>query len=107
MLIHFTFEMRKEIKDQLEHLLDVLAGVLLANLAGHHLKELLELDGAVAVVVNAITAGLVGYFGVAVVATAVVVTGILARVDAALTTDVVAIGEAVTVVIDAVAAIGR
>merc|ERR1719182_387101 len=38
--------------EQLEHLLDVLAGVLLTHLAGHHLEELAELDGAVAVVVN-------------------------------------------------------
>merc|ERR1712076_133939 len=38
--------------EQLEHLLDVLAGVLLAHLASHHLEELGELDGAVAVVVN-------------------------------------------------------
>merc|ERR1711998_144586 len=38
--------------EQLEHLLDVLAGVLLAHLASHHSKELVELDGAVAVVVN-------------------------------------------------------
>merc|ERR1719198_2850463 len=33
--------------EELEHLLDVLAGVLLAHLAGHHLEELGELDGAV------------------------------------------------------------
>merc|ERR1719183_2668062 len=38
--------------EQLEHLLDVLAGVLLAHLARHHLEELVELDGAVAIVVN-------------------------------------------------------
>merc|ERR1719263_85333 len=38
--------------EQLEHLLDVLTGVLLAHLAGHHLQELGELDGAIAVVVN-------------------------------------------------------
>merc|ERR1712110_1054690 len=40
------------IVEQLEHLLDVLAGVLLAHLASHHLEELAELDGAVAVVVD-------------------------------------------------------
>merc|ERR1712010_326991 len=49
--------LRKEILlvvviEELEHLLDVLAGVLLAHLTGHHLKELGELDGAVAVVVD-------------------------------------------------------
>merc|ERR1719198_1896340 len=38
--------------EQLEDLLDVLAGVLLAHLASHHLEELAELDGAVAVVVD-------------------------------------------------------
>merc|ERR1711868_180837 len=38
--------------EELEDLLDVLTGVLLAHLAGHHLEELGELDGAVAVVVN-------------------------------------------------------
>merc|ERR1712006_51014 len=38
--------------EQLEHLLDVLTAVLLAHLAGHHSKELGELDGAVAIVVN-------------------------------------------------------
>ena len=38
--------------EELEHLLDVLTGVLLAHLAGHHLKELGELDGAVAIVVD-------------------------------------------------------
>merc|ERR1711988_1578162 len=37
------------IVEHLEHLLDVLAGVLLAHLASHHAKELLELDGAIAV----------------------------------------------------------
>merc|ERR1711881_291563 len=40
------------IVEQLEHLLDVLAGVLFAHLTSHHLEELGELDGAVAVVVN-------------------------------------------------------
>merc|ERR1711935_240491 len=38
--------------EELEPLLDVLAGVLLAHLGGHHAKELGELDGAVAVVVD-------------------------------------------------------
>merc|ERR1712216_710685 len=38
--------------EELEHLLDILAGVLLAHLAGHHAKELNEIDGAVAVVVD-------------------------------------------------------
>merc|ERR1712054_368798 len=38
--------------EELEDLLDVLAGVLLAHLAGHHLEELGELDGAVTVVVD-------------------------------------------------------
>jgi len=38
--------------EQLEDLLDVLAGVLLAHLAGHHLEELAELDGPVTVVVD-------------------------------------------------------
>merc|ERR1719163_1861893 len=38
--------------EELEHLLDVLAGVLLSHLASHHGKELGELDGAVAVVVD-------------------------------------------------------
>merc|ERR1719311_504185 len=38
--------------EQLEDLLDVLTGVLLAHLASHHLEELAELDGAVAVVVD-------------------------------------------------------
>merc|ERR1712138_104651 len=38
--------------EELEHLLDVLAGVLLAHLGGHHLEELGELNGAVAVVGN-------------------------------------------------------
>merc|ERR1711988_358390 len=37
------------IVEHLEHLLDILAGVLLAHLAGHHAKELLELDVAVVV----------------------------------------------------------
>merc|ERR1712179_819553 len=37
---------------ELEHLLDVLAGVLLAHLASHHLEELAELDGAVAVAID-------------------------------------------------------
>merc|ERR1712113_951590 len=37
---------------QLEHLLDVLAGVLLTHLASHHLEELAELDGAVAVAID-------------------------------------------------------
>merc|ERR1711871_1934409 len=37
---------------QLEHLLDVLAGVLLTHLASHHLEELSKLDGAVTVVVD-------------------------------------------------------
>jgi len=40
------------IVEQLEHLLDVLAGVLLAHLGGHHAKELGELDGAVSVVID-------------------------------------------------------
>merc|ERR1712205_287127 len=35
-----------------EHLLDVLAGVLLAHLASHHLEELAELDGAVAIAID-------------------------------------------------------
>merc|ERR1711907_326750 len=38
--------------EELEHLLDVLAGILLAHLASHHREELGELDGAVAVVVD-------------------------------------------------------
>merc|ERR1711883_38488 len=38
--------------EELEHLLDILAGVLLAHLAGHHAEELDELDGAVTVVVD-------------------------------------------------------
>merc|ERR1711987_22619 len=38
--------------EQLEHLLDVLTGVLLTHLAGHHLQELLEFDRTVAVVVD-------------------------------------------------------
>merc|ERR1712178_489699 len=38
--------------EELEHLLDVLAGVLLAHLSCHHHEELGELDGAIAVVVN-------------------------------------------------------
>merc|ERR1719460_1560033 len=37
---------------ELEHLLDVLAGVLLAHLASHHLEELAELDGAVAIAID-------------------------------------------------------
>ena len=37
---------------QLEHLEDLLLGVLLAHLAGHHLEELGELNGARAVGVN-------------------------------------------------------
>merc|ERR1712179_363527 len=37
---------------QLEHLLDVLAGVLLTHLGSHHLEELSKLDGAVTVVVD-------------------------------------------------------
>merc|ERR1712195_97993 len=40
------------IVEQLEHLLDVLTGVLLAHLGGHHVQELVELDGAVPVVVD-------------------------------------------------------
>merc|ERR1711912_121754 len=40
------------IVEELEDLLDVLAGVLLTHLASHHLEELGELDRAVAVVVN-------------------------------------------------------
>merc|ERR1711896_57048 len=38
--------------EELEHLLDVLTRILLAHLAGHHLEEFLELDGAVAIVVD-------------------------------------------------------
>merc|ERR1712093_704262 len=38
--------------EELEDLLDVLAGILLSHLASHHGKELSELDGAVAVVVD-------------------------------------------------------
>merc|ERR1712093_504348 len=38
--------------EQFEHLLNVLTSVLLTHLSCHHLKELSELDGAVAVVVN-------------------------------------------------------
>merc|ERR1711988_694711 len=38
--------------EKLEDLLDVLASVLLAHLAGHHLQEFAELDGVVAVVVD-------------------------------------------------------
>merc|ERR1719407_327857 len=38
--------------EELEHLLDILAGVLLAHLGGHHLEELAELDGAIAVVID-------------------------------------------------------
>merc|ERR1712147_293275 len=38
--------------EELEHLLDVLAGVLLAHLASHHLEELAELDGAVAIAID-------------------------------------------------------
>ena len=40
------------IVEQLEHLLDILAGVLLAHLASHHLEELGELNLARAVGVN-------------------------------------------------------
>merc|ERR1719327_1792122 len=38
--------------EELEHLLDILARVLLAHLAGHHAEDLDELDGAVTVVVD-------------------------------------------------------
>merc|ERR1712178_143214 len=38
--------------EELEPLLDILTGVLLAHLASHHGKELSELDGAVAAVVD-------------------------------------------------------
>merc|ERR1719311_961984 len=38
--------------EELEDLLDLLTGVLLAHLASHHLEELAELNGAVAVVVD-------------------------------------------------------
>merc|ERR1719163_525026 len=38
--------------EELEHLLDVLTGILLAHLGSHHAKELGELNGAVAVVVD-------------------------------------------------------
>jgi HAMP domain-containing protein len=38
--------------EQLEDLLDVLAGILLAHLAGHHLEELGELNGAVAIAID-------------------------------------------------------
>merc|ERR1712176_712658 len=38
--------------EELEHLLDVLAGVLLTHLSSHHHEELCEFDGAIAVVVN-------------------------------------------------------
>merc|ERR1712046_15633 len=40
------------IVEELEHLLDILTGVLLTHLASHHGEELSKLDGAVAVVVN-------------------------------------------------------
>merc|ERR1711883_37345 len=38
--------------EELEYLLDVLAGVLLTHLTGHHLEEFSELDGAVAIIVD-------------------------------------------------------
>merc|ERR1712196_396440 len=40
------------IVEELEHLLDILTGVLLTHLASHHGEELSKLDGAVAVVVD-------------------------------------------------------
>jgi hypothetical protein len=40
-----------------EHLNDVLTGIVLAHLAGHHVDELLELDGAVAVTVDVLNHG--------------------------------------------------
>merc|ERR1711896_89923 len=38
--------------EELEDLLDVLTRILLAHLAGHHLEEFTEFDGAIAVVVD-------------------------------------------------------
>merc|ERR1712205_175700 len=38
--------------EELKHLLDVLAGILLSHLGSHHAKELAELDGAITVVVD-------------------------------------------------------
>ena len=40
-----------------EHLNNVLTGIVLAHLAGHHVDELLELDGAVAVTVDVLNHG--------------------------------------------------
>jgi hypothetical protein len=40
------------IVEQLEDLLDVLTRILLAHLAGHHLEELGELNGAVAIAID-------------------------------------------------------